>query len=83
MAVDLTKQQTWALGTEVTLQKDEDEEIEVNLEAFPKVIEDFDDDPTETIEEKGAAGSIEILEANENENNPEMRDKLEAKMMAL
>ena len=47
MAVDLTKQQTWALGTEVTLQKDEDEEIEVNLEAFPRVIEDFDDDPTE------------------------------------
>ena len=62
MAVDLTKQQTWARGTEVTLQKDEDEEIEVNLEAFPKVIEDFDDDPTETIEEKGAAGGIPIIE---------------------
>ena len=74
MAVDLTKQQTWALGTEVTLQKDE--EIEVNLEAFPRVIEDFDDDPTETIEEKGAAGGIPIIEdvSKGNIRNTEAQD---------
>ena len=34
----------------------------MSLEAFPTVIENFDDDPTEIIEEKGAAGGIPIIE---------------------
>ena len=45
MIVDLSRKQAWALGTEVTLDtKEEDEDIEVNLDEIPKVIENFDDD---------------------------------------
>ena len=39
MVVDLSRRQAWALGTEVTLDtKEEDEDIEVNLDVIPKVI---------------------------------------------
>ena len=72
MVVDLSKKNAWALGAEITLDtKGEDEELEVNLNEIPAVIEDFDDDATETREEKGAAGGIQIMENNENEDNPE------------
>ena len=71
MVVNLSRKNAWALGTEVTLDtKEEDEGLEVELSDIPAVSEDFDDDETETREEKGAAGGIEIMEPNENENNP-------------
>ena len=75
MVVDLSKKQAWALGTEVTLEKDEGEEIEVNLDAFPKVVENFDDDPAEVIEEKGAAGGIPIIEDVSQGNIRNTEDK--------
>ena len=72
MVVDLSRKQAWALGTEVTLDtKEEDEDIEVNLDEIPKVIENFDDDTAEMREEKGAAGGIQIIGDNNQENSPE------------
>ena len=73
MVVDLSKRNAWALGAEITLDtKGEDEGLIVDLlKEIPEVGEDFDDDGTETREEKGAAGGIEIIESNENENGPE------------
>ena len=63
----------------MTLEKDEGEEIEVSLEAFPTVIENFDDDPTEIIEEKGAAGGIPIIEdvSQDNVRKTENKEILE------
>ena len=53
MMVDLSRKQAWALGTEVTLDtKEEGEEIEVNLDEIPKVIENFDDDTAEKEKKK-------------------------------
>ena len=73
MVVDLNRKQTWALGTEVTLEtKGEDEAIEVNMDHIPKVIECFDDDTADIQEEKGAAGGIPIMEVNDNGNNQEI-----------
>ena len=78
MVVDLSKKNAWALGAEVTLDtKEEDEGLGVDLSEIPAVIEDFDDDATETREEKGAAGGIEIMETNENENNSEIANNPE------
>ena len=73
MVVDLSKKNAWALGAEITLDtKGEDEGLIVDLlKEIPEVGKDFDDDGTETREEKGAAGGIEIMENNENENNAE------------
>ena len=79
MVVNLSRKNAWALGAEVTLDtKGEDEGLEVELSDIPAVSKDFDDDETETREEKGAAGGIEIREANGNENNSETKDKREA-----
>ena len=72
MVVDLSRKQAWALGTEVTLEtKGEDEDIEVNLDDIPKVIENFDDDTADIREEKGAAGGIQIMEVNDSGSNQE------------
>ena len=55
MTVDLSRKQTWALGTEVTLDTNgESEAFEVNLDDIPKIVE-WCDDTTEIQEEKGAA----------------------------
>ena len=59
----------------MTLEKDEGEEIEVNLDAFPKVVENFDDEPAEVIEEKGAAGGIPIIEDVSQGNIKETENK--------
>ena len=57
MTVDLSRRQTWALGTEVTLDTNgESEAFEVDMDNIPKVVEWCDDDTTNIQEEKGAAG---------------------------
>ena len=48
MVVDLSRKQTWALGTEVTLETNgESEAFEVDMDKIPKIVECFDDDTTE------------------------------------
>ena len=62
MTVDLNRRQTWALGTEVTLDtKGENEVFEVDMDQIPKVIEYCDDDTEDTQEEKGATGGAPSL----------------------
>ena len=74
MTVDLGRKQTWALGTEVTLDTNEENEgFEVDMDKIPKIIECCDDDTEETQEEKGAAGGIPIMNISDNKSNQEIQ----------
>ena len=74
MTVDLGRKQTWALGTEVTLDTNEENEgFEVDMDKIPKIIECCDDDTEETQEEKGAAGGIPIMNISDNKRNQEIQ----------
>ena len=67
MTVELNRKQTWALGTDATLDtKGENEVFEVDMDTLPKVIEFRDDDAEETLEEKGATGGVPISDSNDN-----------------
>ena len=67
MTVELNRKQTWALGTDATLDtKGENEAFEVDMDTLPKVIEFRDDDAEETLEEKGATGGVPISNSNDN-----------------
>ena len=62
MTVDLSRKQTRALGTEVTLDTNgENEGFEVDMDRIPKIIEYCDDDTEDMQKEKGAAGGIPIM----------------------
>ena len=75
MIVDLSRKQTWALGTEVTLDTNgESEAFEVDMDKIPKIVECFDDDTTDIQEEKGAAGGIPIMGISDNGKNQETND---------
>ena len=53
MTVDLSRKETWALGTEVTLDtKGENEGFEVEMDRIPKIIEYCDDDTEDMQKEK-------------------------------
>ena len=66
MTVELNRKQTWALGTEATLDtKGENVVFEVDMDTFPKVIEFRDDDTEDTLEEKGANGGVPISNPND------------------
>ena len=70
MTVDLNRRQTWALGTEVTLDtKGENEVFEVDMDQIPKVIEYCDDDTEDTQEEKGATGGVPVMNLSDNKRN--------------
>ena len=72
MIVDLSRRQTWTLGTEVTLDTNgESEAFEVDMDKIPKIVECFDDDTTDIQEEKGAAGGIPIMGISDNVKNHE------------
>merc|ERR1711923_358533 len=74
MTVDLNRRQTWALGTEVTLDSNgENEVFEVDMDQIPKVIECCDDDTEDTQEEKGAAGGVPIMNLSDNKRNQEIQ----------
>ena len=67
LVVNLSRKNAGALGAEVTLDtKGEDEGLEVNLSDIPAVSKNFDDDETETKEEKGVAGGIKIMDTRGN-----------------
>ena len=67
MTIELNRKQTWALGTEATLDtKGENEAFEVDMDAFPKVLGLSDDDTEETLEEKGATGGVPTSDLNDN-----------------
>ena len=72
MTIELNRQQTWALGTEATLDTEEENEaVQVDMDSIPTVIKLGDSDAEEALEEKGAAGGIPTLElknsyANQN-----------------
>ena len=67
MTVELNRKQTWALGTEATLDtKGENEVFEVDMDKFPKVVELRDDDTEDTLEEKGATGGVPIPNLSDN-----------------
>ena len=75
MIVDLSRKQTWALGTEVTLDTNgESEAFEVDMDKIPKIVECFDDDTTDIQEEKGTAGGIPIKGISDNEKNQEIHN---------
>ena len=72
MTVDLSRKQTWALGTEVTLDTNgENEVFEVDMDQIPKIIECCDDDTEDIQEEKGAAGGIPIMDISDNKRKQE------------
>ena len=74
MTVDLNRRQTWALGTEVTLDTNgENEVFEVDMYQIPKVIECCDDDTEDTQEEKGAAGGVPVKNISDNKRNQEIQ----------
>ena len=63
MVVDLHRNQIWALGTEVTLEKiGENEALEIDMNKTPSVIECFDYDITDIQKEKGATDPSETIE---------------------
>ena len=73
--IHLSWKQTWALGTEVTLDTNgESEAFEVDMDKIPKIVECFDDDTTDIQEEKGAAGGIPIMGISDNGKNQETND---------
>ena len=72
MVFDLSRRQTWALGTEVTLDTNGDSEaFEVDMDRIPKIVECSDDDTKEIQEEKGDAGGIPIIEVSDRGTNQE------------
>ena len=59
MTIELNRKQTWALGTEATLDtKEENEAVQVDMDSIPTVIKLGDNDAEEAPEEKGATGGI-------------------------
>ena len=63
MTIELNRQQTWALGTEATLDTEEENEaVQIDMNSIPTVIKLGDSDAEEALEEKGAAGGIPTLE---------------------
>merc|ERR1712198_65989 len=67
MAIELNRQQTWALGPEATLGTEEENEVvQVDMDSIPTVIKLGDSDAVEALEEKGAAGGIPTLDLRNN-----------------
>ena len=70
MTIELNRKQTWALGTEATLDaKGENEAVQVDMESIPKVIQLGDNDAEEALEEKGATGGVPTSELNSSSEN--------------
>ena len=62
MTIDLSRKEIWALGTEVTLDTNgENEGFEVEMDRIPKIVEYCDDDTKDMQGEKATAGGISDL----------------------
>ena len=62
LKIELNPQQTWALGPEATLgTEEENEAVQIDIDAIPRVIPWDNDDTAEELEAKGAAGGIPML----------------------
>ena len=67
MAIELNRQQTWALGPEATLGTEEENEVvQVDMDSIPKVIVLGNSDAAEALDDKGAAGGIPTFELRNN-----------------
>ena len=67
LKIELNPQQTWALGPEATLgTEEENEAVQIDIDAIPKVIPWDNDDIADELEAKGAAGGIPMLEPRNN-----------------
>ena len=88
MTIELNRKQTWALGTEATLDTEEENEaIQVDMDSIPTVIKLGDNDAEEAPEEKGATGGIPASELNiatkTRTGNPQKARRIHPQMIPL